>query len=87
MRKTFKTNEKNKEFKSLLTDKENKMSKAFDLMKKAIESKKDELLRAEISRIQLEKARRYEYHKKYNQKKKDLEDEILKKAKELGLTK
>jgi hypothetical protein len=63
------------------------MSKAFEAMKKAIQNKEAEALKSAYTRIKAEKAKRYEYHKKYNAKKKEIEDEVIKKAEELGLIK
>ena len=59
----------------------------FETLKKSISTMKAEQIKAEISKIQLEKAKRYEYHKAYNKKKKEFENEIFETAKKMNLIK
>jgi len=51
----------------------------YEQMKKAIANMKAEQIREEIEKIQIEKKKRYDYHKKYNQTKKEFEIELKKK--------
>ena len=67
--------------------KEDKSMKLYEKLQKAISNMKADQVEAEISRIQAEKAKRYEYHKKYNQIKKAYETELVEKAKKLNLIK
>jgi len=59
----------------------------FEKMKAAIESMKAEQIKSEVQRIKIEKAKRYEYHNKYNQTKKDYEAKLIEKAKSLNMIK
>jgi len=63
------------------------MATMFEKMKAAIETMKAEQIKAEVARIKAEKAKRYEYHKKYNATKKAYEQKLLEKANSLNLIK
>jgi len=59
----------------------------FETLKKSISTMKAETIKSEIQKIQIEKAKRYEYHKAYNKKKKDYENELIETAKKMNLIK
>ena len=59
----------------------------FEKLNKAISQMKNEEIESEIKRIQAEKAKRYEYHKKYNLAKKAFENNLIVMAKKKNLIK
>jgi hypothetical protein len=67
--------------------KKDKMATIYEKLQAAVSNMKAEQVKAEVQRIQAEKVKRYEYHKKYNLKKKTYEAKLAEKAKELGLLK